>query len=115
MSAPRSKVWYLLHDSTGEVAAREVRLDCGAIEINGLQRVLYEETKEKLQRIGIDTSNYRPPPPLHPSEQRCRNHVRPGDDVEAILNAAKERPLDRLYREHLAARCANAANHGIQA
>jgi hypothetical protein len=111
----RDKAWYLVHDQDGQVAERDIKLDCIDIEINGLQRVLYEETKAKLERIGIDTSNYRPPPPLHPSEQRCRNHVRPDDDVEAIIIAAKERPLDRLYREYLAARSPNAANHSIQA
>ena len=32
--------------------------------------------------------------------------MRSGDDVETLVNAAKERPLDRLYREYLAARSA---------
>jgi hypothetical protein len=31
----------------------------------------YEETKERLERLGIDVSRYRPPPPLQPFEQFC--------------------------------------------
>lgn len=43
---------------------------------------------------------------MHRSEQRCTNHLRPDDDIEALVIAATESPLDRLYREHLAARSA---------
>jgi hypothetical protein len=73
-----------------------------------MQRVRHEETKAKLERLGFDTSNYRPPPPLLASEQRRRNHIQPDDDIEAIIVAAKETALDHAYREYLAARSATA-------
>ena len=104
MSAPRDKLWYWLHDQDGQVAELEIKLDRLDIEIDGLQRIRYEETKERLEQLGIDTSNYRPAPPLLASEQRCTNHLRDDDDIEALVIAATETPLDRTYREFLAAR-----------
>ena len=106
MSASRDKLWYLLHDTDGEVAKLDIKLDILDAEIDALQRIRYEETKEKLERLGIDTAKYRPPPRPLASEQRCTNHIRPDDDIEAIVVAAKETKLDRAYREYLAARSA---------
>ena len=106
MSARRDKLWYWLHDQDGQVAELDIKLDRIDIEIDGLRRIQYEETKAKLEQLGIDTSNYRPPPHIHRSEQRCSNHLRPRDDIGALVTAAQERPLDRAYREHLAARSA---------
>lgn len=106
MSARRDKLWYWLHDQDGQVAELDIKLDRIDIEIDGLRRIQYEETKAKLEQLGIDTSNYRPPPHIHRSEQRCSNHLRPDDDIGALVTAAQERPLDRAYREHLAARSA---------
>ena len=97
----RDKLWYLLHPDD-RVTELDIKLDRIDIEIDGLRRIRYEETKARLEALGIDVSNYRPPPPLTEREQRCRNHIRPDDDVEAIVTAAKQSPLDRLYREHLA-------------
>ena len=104
VSVRRDKAWYLVHDPTGEVAALDIKLDCIDIEIDGLLRIQHEETKARLQRLGFDVSNYRPPPPRLRSEQRCFNHIRADDDIEAIVVAATERLLDRAYREHIAAR-----------
>jgi hypothetical protein len=111
MSAQRDKLWYLLHDRDGRVAELDIKLDRLDIEIDGLQRSRYEETKTKLEKLGIDTSNYRPPPPLLASEQRCLNHIRPDDDIEALVIAATETPLDRAYREYLATRSATDEEH----
>jgi hypothetical protein len=94
MSTPRDKLWYRPHDQDGPVAELDIRLDCIDIEIDALRRLRYEETKAKLEQLGIDTSKYcPPPPPLLASEQRCTNNLRPNDDIEAIVIAAKERPL----------------------
>ena len=105
MSAPpRDKLWYWLHDQDGQVAEIERRLDRLDVEIDALTRVRFEETKARLEQLGIDVSNYKPPPHIHRSEQRCTNHLRPADDVEALIVAAQEGPLDLLYREHVAAK-----------
>ena len=56
--------------------------------------------------MDFDADQYPPPLPLHPCEQRCTNHIRPDDDIEAIVIAAKGSALDRAYREHLTARSA---------
>ena len=105
MSDRRDKLWYLINDRGGEVAELDIRLDCIDMEIDGLRALRYQETKAKLERLGFDTANYRPPPQLRSFEQRCRSHVRPDDDVEAIVIAAKEREsgstLDRLYADHV--------------
>ncbi len=91
MSARRDKLWYWLHDQDGQVAELDIKLDRIDIEIDGLRRIQYEETKAKLEQLGIDTSNYRPPPHIHRSEQRCSNHLRPDDDIGALVAAAQER------------------------
>jgi hypothetical protein len=109
MSAPRDKLWYLLNDPLDELAKLEVELDCIDIEIDGLNRIRYEENKARLERLGIDVSNYRPPPPRHRSEQLCVNHIGPDDDIEAIVAAAQESELDRVYREHLERKSSSAA------
>ena len=102
ISEPRTRLWYWLSDH--DVAAElDIKLDRIDIEIDGLQRIRYEETKTRLGRLGIDTTNFRPPPPLSEHEQRCTRHLRDDDDdIEALVIAAKESPLDRLYREHVA-------------
>jgi hypothetical protein len=105
VSDRRDKLWYLINDRGGEVAELDIRLDCIDMEIDGLRALRYEETKAKLERLGFDTAKYRPPPQLRSFEQRCTNHVRPDDDVEALIVAAKgseESALDRVYREHRA-------------
>ena len=102
MSAARDKLWYLLHDPVGEIAEVERRLDRIDAEIHGWQTIRHAEVKARLEALGIDTTNYRPPPPILEREQRCTNHLRPDDDVEALVREAKESPLDRLYREHTA-------------
>lgn len=101
-SIRRDKAWYLVHDKDGQVAELDRALDRIDIEIDGLRRIASEETKARLERLGIDTSGYREAPHMHRSEQRCVNHVRPDDDVEAIIIAAQEKPLDRAYREYIA-------------
>jgi hypothetical protein len=105
VSGRRDKLWYLRNDRGGEVAELDIQLDRIDIEIDGLRALRYEETKAKLERLGFDTSKYRPPPRRLVSEQRCINHVRPDDDVEAIVIAGKEREsgstLDRLYADHV--------------
>lgn len=104
MSAQRNKLWYWLNDKDGKVAELDIELDCLDIEIAGLRRIQYEETKAKLERLGLDTTNYRPSPLPLRGEQRCINHFIDGDDIEALVIAASERPLDRAYREHINAR-----------
>ena len=106
MSGPRDPLWYWLHDQDGRVAELEIKLDRLDIEIDGLNRIRYEEKKARLEQLGIDTSNYRPMPPMLEREQRCVNHLRDDDDIEALVIAAQETELDRMYREHLAARAA---------
>ncbi len=106
MSDGRDKVWYLVHDRGGELAAIEVPQDVIDMEINGLQRLEHAATKARLDALGIDTSKFREPPPLHRAEQRCSNHVGPDDDVEALILEAQESELDKAYREHLASRSA---------
>ena len=98
------KLWYWLNDRDGQVAELDIKLDRIDIEIDGLRRIAFEETKARLERLGIDTSNYRPAPPLVAHEQRCTRHLRPDDDIDALVIAAKKSPLDRLYREHVADR-----------
>ena len=105
-SVRRGPAWYLVHDKDGQVAELDRKLDLLDAEIHTLQTVRYEETRERLQRLGIDVSNYRPPPPLLEGEQRRLSHVRDDDDIEAIVAAAQEKPLDRAYREHIASRTA---------
>ena len=73
------------------MAELDIKLDRIDIEIDGLRRIQHEETKARLERLGIDTSNYRLPPPLLASEQRCTNHLRPDDDIEALVKAARKR------------------------
>ena len=107
----RDKAWYLVNDRDGRVAALDIRLDMIDIEIDGLRRIRYEDTRAALERLGFDTSDYRPPPRLLASEHRCTNHIGPNDDIEAIIVAAKESKLDRAYREHLATR--SAANTSL--
>ena len=84
------------------MAALDIKLDRIDIEIDGLQRIRYAEVKARLEALGINTSNFRPPPPMLEHEQRCTRHLRDDDDFEALVRAAKESPLDRLYREHVA-------------
>ena len=88
------------------MAELDIKLDRIDIEIHGLGRMQHEETKARLERLGIDTLNYRLPPPLLASEQRCTNHLHPDDDIEALVKAATETKLDHMYREHLAAQSA---------
>jgi hypothetical protein len=105
VSDRRDKLWYLINDRGGEVAELEIRLDRADLEIDGLRRIQWEETRDRLQRLGFDVSKYRPPPQLRLFEQRCANHIGPDDDVEALVIAAKEREsgrtLDRLYADHV--------------
>jgi hypothetical protein len=61
MSGTRDALWYLLHDRDGEVAELERRLDVVDFEINALRRMQHEDTKARLERLGFDTSNYKPP------------------------------------------------------
>ena len=104
MSAARDKLWYLLHDPVGEIAEVERRLDRIDAEIHGWQTIRHAEVKARLEALGIDTTNYRPPPPILEREQRCTNHLRPDDDVEALVREAKRSKLDRAYDEFIAAR-----------
>ena len=90
----RDKLWYWLHDQDDQVAEIDIKLDRADIEIDGLRRIGFEETKARLERLGIDTTNYRPPPHIPRSEQRCTNHLRPDDDIEALVIAATETKLD---------------------
>ena len=60
----RDKVWYLLHDSLGEVAKRDIKLDRIDIEVDGLRRIQWDETQARLKRLGFDVTNRRPPPPM---------------------------------------------------
>ena len=63
----------------------------------------YRETKEKLEQAGIDTSRYRPTPSRHPSEVRSRTNFNDdADDIDPLVLAAKETPLERAWREHRA-------------
>ena len=101
MSAGRDKLWYLVHDRGGELREIDIELDVIDLEINALQRIGHEETKARLDALGIDTSKFRPPPPLHRSEQRCTNHPA-GDEIESLILEAQESKLDKVYREHLA-------------
>jgi hypothetical protein len=86
------------------VAELDIKLDRIDIEIDGLQRIRYEETKARLEALGIDTSNYRPPPPLTERELRCSGHLRPDDDVGALVREAKRTKLDRDFDEFIASR-----------
>jgi hypothetical protein len=104
MSVHRDKAWYLVNDRDGKVAQLDIELDRLDIETDALRRIQHQETKARLERLGFDTTNYRPPPRTLRSEQRCLNHIGPEDDIEAIVIAATEHPLDRAYREHIAAR-----------
>ena len=100
----RDKLWYWRNDGDGQVAELDIKLDRIDIEIDGLQRIRYEETKARLEALGIDTTNYRPPPPILEREQRCTNHLRPDDDVEALVREAKRTKLDRDFDEFIASR-----------
>ena len=75
----RDKLWYLLNDPSGEIAELERRLDRLDIEIDGRRRLASEANRERLERLGVDVSNYKPAPHLHPSELRCTNHLHPDD------------------------------------
>jgi hypothetical protein len=101
MSVVRDKLWYLLNDKSGELAALELELDVLDAEIDAERRVVYERTKAGLERLGFDTSNYRPPPYIARGEQRCLGHLTEDDDIEALVVAAQETALERAYREHL--------------
>jgi len=92
----RDKLRDLLVDRDGQLHALDVKADMLTIEIDGEFRLRYEETKQRLERLGFDVSRYRPTPARHPSEER--SHI----DVEAVVVAAHDRPIDRLYREFLA-------------
>jgi hypothetical protein len=74
-----------------------------------VQRIRYEETKARLEALGIDTTSFRPPPPLSEHEQRCTRHLRDDDDIEALVIAAKETKLDKAFREHMARSSAGEA------
>ena len=102
----RDKLWYLLNDPSGEIAEIERRLDRLDIEIDGRRRLASEENRERLERLGVDVSNHKPAPHLHPSELRCTNHLRPDDDVEQLIIEAKRSKLDRAYDEFIVARAA---------
>jgi hypothetical protein len=104
MSAALSKVWYLLHDADGQVAELDIKLDRIDIEIDGLRRLAFEETRTRLERLGVDVSNYKPAPHIHRSEMRCTNHIGPDDDVEALVREAKRSKLDVAFDEFIAAR-----------
>ena len=95
----RAKLANLLNDPTGEVAELALRLDVLDGQIWDERFVQYLETRERLQRLGIDVSKFRPPPRPARSEQRSVHHVGKNDDLEELVTAATESPLDRLYRE----------------
>ena len=107
MSGKRGPLWYWMNDPDDRVAEMERGLDRLDIEIDGLQRLRFERNRERLERLGIDSSRYKEMPPMHASELRCTNHLRNDTDIEALVIAATESPLDRMYREHLARKAAN--------
>ena len=92
----RDRLRELLVDYDGQLHALDVKADMLTIEIDGELRLRYEKNKQRLERLGFDVSRYRPTPARRPCEER--SHI----DVEALVTAATERPLDRLYREFLA-------------
>ena len=100
MSDGRDALWYLMNDRTGEIAALDRELDRLDWEINYERRRRHEETRERLERLGYDVSDYKPLPYIHPSEQRCRAH--PPEDIEAFVTDAKLSLLDRAWAEHRA-------------
>ena len=67
----------------------------------GLERIVEliedEETRDRLERLGYDVSNYKPLPPIHPSEQRSQAH--PPEDIEQFVVDAKLSALDRAWAE----------------
>jgi hypothetical protein len=99
MNGERDKLWYLLKDQEVQVTQREVRLDVLDALIDDERRLQYQQTGAQLQRINFNVSNYLPPPRRLRSEQRSAHHVGPGDDVEALVRAAQESPLDRAHRD----------------
>jgi hypothetical protein len=100
----RGKVELLLaRDSELYDAAR--RLDAIEWAVEDERLLQYRATKDRLDRLGFDVTNYRPPLRPHRSERRTEAHVTTTDDVEQLITAAKRaaRPsLDDLYREHIA-------------
>ena len=97
----RTKLENLLADKDGQIAELALRLDLLDAAIWDERFLQYQETKARLQRLGFDVSKFRPAPRPGPAEQRSEHHVYETDDLEELLAAAKESPLDRLAREHL--------------
>lgn len=97
------KLTDLMRDPTGEVAELALRLDVLDTQIWDERFLQYQETKAKLDALGIDTTRFSPPPRPARAEQRSTRHFGASDDIGELIAAAKEEsPLDRLYREHLA-------------
>jgi len=100
------KLTNLLRDRDGQLYELALQLDLLDMEINGLQRLRHEETKQRLDALGIDTSKFKPVPPLHCSELHSPRHVTPDDDIEELVATAKgQRLLDLAYADLAAARC----------
>lgn len=100
----RDKLWYFIHDQDGKVAELDRELDLLDLDIALTQRHQFRETKRRLDDHGLDTTNYKPIPLPRPQEERSYNHFRDDDDIEALVIAATETPLDRAYRELVLAR-----------
>jgi len=100
MSTPRDKAWYLVHDPTDEVAELERRLDRLDAQIYVEESVQLAHVQRRLAGLGIE-ANLKP---LSPLVCRSRNHIKDGDDVDAIIADAHRSELDRLYEEHIGSR-----------
>ena len=83
----------LRRDPTGQLAETASELVMLDLEINLLQRVTHEERKARVEALGIDVSNYGPPPPLHPSELRPSHRTITADEIDRVLTAAQENPM----------------------
>lgn len=59
----------------------------------------FEETRAELEQLG---SMYRTPGRASTTARAATNHICPADDIEALIVAAQESPLDRAYREYRA-------------
>jgi hypothetical protein len=97
VSKAEEKLWRLTTDKGRQAAAYEVQLDALDEMIWRERCHQHEQIRRRLENIGINTANYRPPARPHPSQLHTRRHLQPGDDIERLVEEARaEERLRRL-------------------
>ena len=71
----RTKLENLMRDKDGQIAELALKLDLLDAAIWDERLLQYQETKARLERIGVDVSKFRPPPRPGRAEQRSAQHV----------------------------------------